>query len=59
MNEEKSTDFAHLFQEAVHLEFLIRHLLLLLCMPPSPNNPWRLGYLMIYSVLLSCKDTDA
>jgi len=40
MNEEKSTDLAHLFHEAVHLELLIRRLLLLLCLPPSPNNSW-------------------
>jgi hypothetical protein len=56
VNEEKSTDFAHLFREAVHLELLIRHRLLLLCMPLSPNNPWCLGYLKIYSFCYLASD---
>lgn len=43
MNEGKSTGFAHLFHEAVHLELLIRHLLLVLRIPPSPNNSQCLG----------------
>lgn len=43
MNEGKSTDFAHLFHEAVHLELLIRHLLLVLRIPTSPNNSQCLG----------------
>lgn len=46
--------FAHLFHEAVHLELLIRHFLLFLRMPPSPNNSQCLGVFGDLQSLLFC-----
>lgn len=53
LKEGKSIDFAHLFGEAVHFEFLIRCLLLFLHMPYLQTMPQCLGaFSNLYIVLV-------